>query len=402
MAARGGCARVMLIASGIILTLVGLVCSAGSVLMLIAGGEAKETPRTVTLQKLLATGHGDNTHVQITDGRLLVDKAVYEEQSDGKWKSLLVPMVPATAADDVATFQVVLRADGIENEDQLRALAQQKQFRGVVGSMDISHGSVAKKFKRLYPGVAIDNCLLVAYLAPGEQPTSRWFGLLCLIPFVLLTLLGAASTWKLLHPRRSNAPWNTSPIVPAQLATGSALPPAGPGPPQPNPTTHEILPISGSRYLAEVMIHKGIIVHGLSMGNGLVILRPGYLAFIPTEKRKHLGAELLKGVAMGVSGVHTINFGANDKMTPEAWIEQLRRQPDQFDTEIVTAARGMGGVAWLWPEVEVEQKKVLFRGSKRGLWFQNHSGESVRLTSLLDSVQLAQAEALYRNARRVS
>jgi hypothetical protein len=51
------------------------------------------------------------------------------------------------------------------------------------------------------------------------------------------------------------------------------------------------------------MTFRGWFVRGYSAGRGVIIVRPEYVAFLPTEPMKHLGTEIAKGVVFSAAGV---------------------------------------------------------------------------------------------------
>lgn len=136
--------------------------------------------------------------------------------------------------------------------------------------------------------------------------------------------------------------------------------------------------------MSDALIDRGWWVKGVTAGRGVIVACPRYIAFVPTERPKHLGVELAWGVA-GFVEIGVI------KVPPERVIAELTRGP--LDAEVDRLTSGLSGRKWPAASVSVLEKKFLFRGKKRGLWF-NNGGESIRFNRVRTEDELAQARAL--------
>ena len=110
--------------------------------------------------------------------------------------------------------------------------------------------------------------------------------------------------------------------------------------------------------------HKGKSIHIV----GIWVAGPGYVAFVPTERPKHLAAEL----AWGVAGFVEVNAR---KVPPQQIVDQIRAAPTDANVERLSS--GFGGRLWRVDAASVREKKIPLRRSKRGLWFQN-GNETIR------------------------
>lgn len=133
----------------------------------------------------------------------------------------------------------------------------------------------------------------------------------------------------------------------------------------------------------DALIEAGWWVKGVTAGRGVVVACPRYVAFIPTERPKHLGAEL----AWGVAGF--IEVGAT-KLSPGAIIKELGR--GSLDTQVDEIIPRLHGRRWLPATVRVKRKKALFRKS-RGLWFQQDP-ESIRFARMFAADEVERAQAM--------
>lgn len=148
----------------------------------------------------------------------------------------------------------------------------------------------------------------------------------------------------------------------------------------------------------EIWIEKGWFVQRLWTGKGAVVIRSGYVAFLPTEKIKHLGAAIAKGVVLSAAGLVEIQRG---KPVPvERWLEECRSSdPEGFDRYVESVLEATGGMKWLPANSAVQIKRVPLRRKKR-LWF--ICGEqSIRLSRVFGTEELQKAEALVRAWPRV-
>jgi hypothetical protein len=145
----------------------------------------------------------------------------------------------------------------------------------------------------------------------------------------------------------------------------------------------------------DVMIFNGWFVQGWSAGRGMVVVRSSYVAFLPTEKMTHLGAELVKGAAFAGAGI--VVTGSDARLPVDQWLEHLRKQsPDVFDERLLQVVKKIGGVMWRPADAKVNYKRILFR-RKKGLWFVAGKSSMRIAKPLLDQESLVRAQELLKN-----
>jgi hypothetical protein len=146
--------------------------------------------------------------------------------------------------------------------------------------------------------------------------------------------------------------------------------------------------------VVELMTFQGWFVRGFSTGRGIIVVRPQYVAFLPTEPMKHLGTELAKGVAFSAAGIVEIKLGKRRQIHLADWANALDELPaSDLDAEATEVAGQIGGIVWPKGQAKVVYKSLLFR-RKKGLWFVADK-ESMRVSSpLLDPDALANAQRM--------
>jgi hypothetical protein len=142
----------------------------------------------------------------------------------------------------------------------------------------------------------------------------------------------------------------------------------------------------------ELMTFSGWFVRGFATGRGMIIVRPAYVAFLPTQAIKHLGTELLKGVTFAAAGV--VEIGKDRRIRLDDWAQNLSKLSDsELDAEVSDVVGKIGGIVWRKGEAKVVYKSILLR-RKKGLWFVAGK-ESIRVAKpLLDSEKLATAQRI--------
>ncbi len=116
-----------------------------------------------------------------------------------------------------------------------------------------------------------------------------------------------------------------------------------------------------------VRVFRGYFVSGFSTGPGIIVLRPEYVAFLPTEPMKNLAIELPKGLAFAVAGL--VELPGGGKIRLDEWIRELGTLSTQEHDELVLdmAAR-IGGTVWRRGETQLQVRNTLF-SRHNALWF---------------------------------
>lgn len=141
----------------------------------------------------------------------------------------------------------------------------------------------------------------------------------------------------------------------------------------------------------EIWITKGWFVQRLLTGRGVIVVRPGYVAFLPTEEIKHLGATIAKGVIMSAAGL--VEIDRRKPVPVDKWLGELKgSDPEQFDQQLEPLIEATGGLKWLPTNATVRIRRIPLRRKKR-LWFM-FGEQSIRLSSALGKDELQYAETL--------
>jgi hypothetical protein len=155
--------------------------------------------------------------------------------------------------------------------------------------------------------------------------------------------------------------------------------------------------------MSDVLIEKGWFVQGLQTGKGVVVIRPGYVAFVPVEEIKHLGATIAKGVALAAAGFVEVK-GKNKRALPiKQWLEEAlgegfgdragsETSDEEIDDRVESLLEPTGGMMWSPPQAKVWVKRIPLR-RKKALWFV-FGDRTMRLARALGKEELAEAEAL--------
>lgn len=133
--------------------------------------------------------------------------------------------------------------------------------------------------------------------------------------------------------------------------------------------------------MRDAIVEKGWWVKGLTTCRGVVVVRPRFVAFVPTERPKSLAVEF----AWGAAGF--VEVGAR-RLDPAALIAEIERAPSPDDRARELAAE-LHGVFWSTEAARLLERRIPLRRKHRGLWFQNGK-ESVRLGR---AVPVAEIEA---------
>lgn len=145
--------------------------------------------------------------------------------------------------------------------------------------------------------------------------------------------------------------------------------------------------------LRERLVVKGWLVEGLSAGRGVLVVRPGYVCFIPTERMTSLVGELAKGLAAAATGVAVIPLGKGKAPSPAELVRYLESLPaDELDDMLLGGQASTGLVVWRPGDAEVVSKRPLLR-RKRGLWFVSGRA-SLRCARLFDAAEQGELKRL--------
>lgn len=118
------------------------------------------------------------------------------------------------------------------------------------------------------------------------------------------------------------------------------------------------------RGVADVVWWRGARKTGLRQQPGLVVLRPGYVAFLPTGDSQHIGAELV-GAAVGEAVAkafrRTRNFPAGAELPFDVVVGVTSEgDPAAFDQFVEDAVDEYGGVLWAAGDAEAYREEVAF------------------------------------------
>jgi hypothetical protein len=138
-------------------------------------------------------------------------------------------------------------------------------------------------------------------------------------------------------------------------------------------------PAEGST-IEEVACWPAYRVEGLSSQKGMAILRPGYLAFLPSAGRENLVDKLAGGFANELSGqVLGVKWISAQAKPPVDLLLQLLhgRDPGQFDAYVNKLVDRFGGQAWEPGEAEVVKEAFPLQPNRHVLLFKQ-GGVAVR------------------------
>lgn len=131
--------------------------------------------------------------------------------------------------------------------------------------------------------------------------------------------------------------------------------------------------------MPRALIEKGWYVKGLTTGRGVVVVTTGSVAFVPTERPKHLAAEL------GWGAVGFVKRGATS-IPPETIIDDLLAAED-MDERVAQLVEELGGTRWPRDEALLRERRVPLRWKRRGVWFVK-GPESIRLVKAYPAQRL--------------
>lgn len=138
--------------------------------------------------------------------------------------------------------------------------------------------------------------------------------------------------------------------------------------------------------LGESVIAKGWLVEGLSAGRGVLVVRPGYVCFLPTERMTNLVGEIAKGLGAAAAGVTVIGMGKGKTPSPAELVRYLEGLPaDELDRTLLGGQASAEVMVWRPGDAEVVYKRPLLR-RKRGLWFVSDKA-SLRCARLFDAAE---------------
>jgi DNA-directed RNA polymerase subunit RPC12/RpoP len=106
----------------------------------------------------------------------------------------------------------------------------------------------------------------------------------------------------------------------------------------------EVIPVGLDRDGPEGVAYcRGTRFQGLSLQQGIVVLRPDYVAFLPTHRPMNLGLSMFGHFV----GIVTIELGRKGKRPSEKLISELWYDArDDFDAALRDTVRDCGGAVW--------------------------------------------------------
>jgi hypothetical protein len=125
-----------------------------------------------------------------------------------------------------------------------------------------------------------------------------------------------------------------------------------------------------------LLFGRGLFTQGLTAGRGIVVCRPGYVAFLPTEPIRNMLGEMVTTVALHAVGV--VKVGLSEEIPVDEWVDSLRRDfPDQFDQKLLDMVDQAGGITWRADQMTVtydadspaRRKRMSFRSGKATIYF---------------------------------
>ena len=151
--------RLFLIVGGILLTVLGLH-------EVLVGRAWKAQPHEMACAELARHGPGGNAHLRLVDFVLEVDRVVHEDDPDGAWHRVWVPVFPKAEAGaparDPTAFRVLLRSQRVKDEEALRRLAGATTLDGfVVNDIETLGAHELRRLEDAYPHTQIDRCWIL-------------------------------------------------------------------------------------------------------------------------------------------------------------------------------------------------------------------------------------------------
>jgi len=97
-----------------------------------------------------------------------------------------------------------------------------------------------------------------------------------------------------------------------------------------------------------VLWWRGNLIDGLNVQAGVIVLRPDFVAFVPTEQAKNLLGTLAGGLAEAASPFQTVSLDwLRRRPDPLQMIEDLwAERPDSFVESVIEIAGRLGGLVW--------------------------------------------------------
>ena len=145
----------------------------------------------------------------------------------------------------------------------------------------------------------------------------------------------------------------------------------------------------GGEPVSDFIWAKGHWAQGTSSQVGFVLVRPGFVAFLPSQAKVGLASlmgDIAKGLAMSGAGVY--EFRVTAKMPFELFLPLFARsKPDRFDRNIQGLAKYYGGLVWTRDEAKFSLGKVR-AGKRKKLRFLNGKASLNRALALQNEENL--------------
>jgi hypothetical protein len=360
--------------------LFGVVMVIGGVLAYRSSQFVESQPQEITCRELSNHGPGDNAHLLISDFTVVADAYVVQEGKDYDDPDVAwIPLVPA-GQPEPEVFHVILLSEQATTPDEVRELADESQIQGVVENvvgflLQRDRDTLADEF----PGSTLDNCYLISHQERGYTPPSASLGLVCIaIGAVIsaISLLGISlavvTTIRRARARPSEFQGGVIPAAPV-------APPSARG----NVEGEEVVLLEASDDAdasasaaagaaatpkpPELIWFHGTKFWGLgSSQKGIVVLRPEYVAFLPTQAAFNLFSELATS-AIGLQKIDLSSPQQIDVVVQHLW----HSNPHMFDQNLRAAAQHQGGTVFARSHSEVSRNRAR---SKDGIIFSGSSG----------------------------
>ncbi len=185
-------------------------------------------------------------------------------------------------------------------------------------------------------------------------------------------------------------------VLPAGLSSASDTLGRRPGP------HRSLRPVGNKGSPDAVLWWKGNYIDGLNVQAGVVVLRPNFVAFIPSEKSKNLVGVLAGGLASAVSPIHVVSLDWLRRrpdplqMVNDLWADRR----DDFEPCLFEIVEHLGGFVWSRTSAAAARLGKRLTGASEGLTFMRKQVElrgyaptGAVLDHLLEGWEAAEASA---------
>ena len=283
-------------------------------------------PQQITCRQLIAEGHGDNRHVVITDFQVVDRDPIPDPDSSALW----IPLVPHREQGKPQRV-VLLRSEHIKKPGDVPKLEQAGRVQGIVKG-DHSSGvdaDVRATLREELPGVTIQNCPVVEHRRMGSAPPTGGLGMICI--WICVAMLLACGVTLLIVIR---------------------------------------IPVREERIATDVVLYDdddvawwaGYVSGSVSGQKGVIVLRPDYVAFVPSEQSTNYIGLLAGGAASSVLPFQQLSLDAFRKqkgknvgtIVTKLWLEA----GESFDDCIRHVAERLNGQVWSREDTVVSRTGV--------------------------------------------